>query len=170
MKHSTTRLSKQSSNQAIKQSTKQFDEIEVVNRQRKYAIDENMWRKFGARAYAAVKKIAVGKNGLVTIAFVSKSLIRQLNRDFRKQDKVTDVLSFTASQDDFELIETLVLGDIVICAERAAQQAKENDLSFDEEIAQLILHGLLHLAGFDHATDNGEMNRLELDLRRRLAI
>jgi len=49
-------------------------------------------------------------------------------------------------------------------------QAKENGLTFDGEIAQLILHGLLHLCGYDHETDNGEMNRLELKLRRRLGI
>jgi probable rRNA maturation factor len=52
----------------------------------------------------------------------------------------------------------------------AATQAKENGLKFDREIAQLILHGLLHLSGYDHETDNGEMNRLELRLRKKLAI
>jgi probable rRNA maturation factor len=52
----------------------------------------------------------------------------------------------------------------------AAAQAKENGLKLDEEIAQLILHGLLHLSGYDHETDNGEMNRLELRLRKKLAI
>ena len=49
-------------------------------------------------------------------------------------------------------------------------QAKENGLTFDDEIAQLILHGMLHLCGYDHETDNGEMNRLELRLRRKLDI
>jgi probable rRNA maturation factor len=49
-------------------------------------------------------------------------------------------------------------------------QAKENGLPFDGEIAQLILHGLLHLCGYDHETDNGEMNRLELRLRRKLGV
>jgi len=49
-------------------------------------------------------------------------------------------------------------------------QAKENGLTLDGEIAQLILHGLLHLSGYDHETDNGEMNRLEIKLRRRLGV
>jgi rRNA maturation RNase YbeY len=62
------------------------------------------------------------------------------------------------------------LGDIVIAVPQAARQAAEHDLSLDEEIAQLILHGLLHLRGYDHAADAGEMNRLELRLRRRLGI
>ena len=54
--------------------------------------------------------------------------------------------------------------------ERAAEQAKENGLTFEGEIAQLILHGLLHLCGYDHATDNGQMNKLELKLRKKLGI
>ena len=64
----------------------------------------------------------------------------------------------------------LRLGDIVISIEQAARQAKEHGLSFENEIAQLILHGLLHLSGYDHETDHGEMNRLELKLRKRLGI
>jgi len=54
--------------------------------------------------------------------------------------------------------------------EQAARQAKENGLTLDQEIAQLILHGLIHLCGYDHSTDDGEMNQLELRLRRRLGI
>ena len=62
------------------------------------------------------------------------------------------------------------LGDIAISVERAESQAAENELDFEQEIAQLILHGLLHLCGYDHETDNGEMNRMELRLRRKLGI
>ena len=62
------------------------------------------------------------------------------------------------------------LGDIVISAEQSARQAKENKLSLDNEIKQLILHGVLHLCGYDHETDNGEMNARELQLRDKLKI
>jgi probable rRNA maturation factor len=62
------------------------------------------------------------------------------------------------------------LGDIVISLERAARQAAENRLDFDTEIRQLILHGILHLCGYDHETDAGEMNRKELQLRDELGI
>jgi len=58
----------------------------------------------------------------------------------------------------------------VISIDQAARQAKEHRLRFENEIAQLILHGLLHLSGYDHETDRGEMNRLELRLRKRLGI
>ena len=70
----------------------------------------------------------------------------------------------------FLLMNQNNLGDIAVSVETAAAQAKENGLSFDNEIAQLILHGLLHLSGYDHETDNGEMNRFELRLRRKLRI
>ncbi|HEU5459217.1 MAG TPA: rRNA maturation RNase YbeY, partial [Pyrinomonadaceae bacterium] len=87
----------------------------------------------------------------------------KLNQQFRGVDKATDVLSFPADEQDN-------LGDVAISVETATRQAKENGLSFDNEVGQLILHGLLHLSGYDHETDNGEMNRLELRLRRKLGI
>lgn len=135
--------------------------IEAVNRQRKTKIDTKAWESFADKA-----AVAIGKNdSTATIAFVSDKTIRQLNRQFRDVDKATDVLSFPADDSD-----KLNLGDIAISVDTAARQAKENGLTFDEEVAQLILHGLLHLSGYDHETDNGEMNRLELKLRRRLGI
>ena len=69
-----------------------------------------------------------------------------------------------------EIMNQQHLGDVVISVERAAVQAKANRLSFSGEVEQLILHGLLHLCGYDHETDKGEMNRLELKLRRKMGI
>ena len=135
--------------------------IEVVNRQRRFKVDTEAWTTFATKALAAIGK----DQSSATIAFVSDKRIRELNRQFRSIDKATDVLSFPADGPN-----ELNLGDIAISAETAATQAKENGLSFDDEIAQLILHGLLHLSGYDHETDNGEMNRLELRLRRKLDI
>ena len=135
--------------------------IEVVNRQRRFKVDTESWTTFAAKALAAIGN---GESS-ATIAFVSDKRIRELNRQFRGIDKATDVLSFPADGPDESN-----LGDIAISAETAATQARENGLSFDGEIAQLILHGLLHLSGYDHETDNGEMNRLELRLRRKLEI
>ena len=133
--------------------------IEVVNRQRRLQIDTEEWSNFATRALDAIGK----SESSATIAFVSDKRIRELNRQFRGIDKATDVLSFPAE-------EELNLGDVAVSVETAAVQAKENGLSFDKEVAQLILHGLLHLSGYDHETDNGEMNRLELRLRRKLKI
>ena len=134
--------------------------IEAVNRQRKIKIDTKAWEAFAAKAVHAI-----GKGGSsATIAFVSDKTIRQLNRQFRGIDRATDVLSFPSGEQHPNL------GDIAISVETAATQARENGLTFEEEVAQLILHGLLHLSGYDHETDNGEMNRLELRMRRRLGI
>ncbi len=82
----------------------------------------------------------------------------------------TDVLSFPAEQADFELSEGRTLGDIVISTDRAAEQAAQHGLEFEEELAQLILHGLLHLHGYDHESDNGEMDALEVQLREKLGL
>ena len=94
----------------------------------------------------------------------------ELNRMWRHKRGTTDVLSFPAEQNEFESVEGSRLGDVVISVEQAARQAKDNRMSLDDEIAQLILHGMIHLCGYDHATDNGEMNRLELRLRKKLGI
>ena len=133
--------------------------IEVVNRQRRLKIDTEGWSGFATKTLAAIGK----SDSSATIAFVSNNRIRQLNRQFRGIDKATDVLSFPAGEPNN-------LGDIAVSVETAEAQAKENGLSLDDEIAQLILHGLLHLSGYDHETDNGEMNRLELKLRKQLGI
>jgi len=135
--------------------------IEVVNRQRGKKVDAIAWALFAEKAIDAI-----GKHGSsATIAFVSDKNIRKLNQQFRNADKATDVLSFPAGDDDQSN-----LGDIAISVETAATQATENGLTFENEIAQLILHGLLHLSGYDHETDDGEMNRLELRLRNKLGI
>ena len=135
--------------------------IEVVNRQRRLQIDTQAWSTFATQALAAIGK----SNSSATVAFVSDKKIRELNRQFRDIDKATDVLSFPSGGPD-----EAELGDVAISVDTAAAQAKENGLKFENEIAQLILHGLLHLSGYDHETDSGEMNRLELRLRKTLDI
>lgn len=137
--------------------------IEVVNRQRKVRIDSKRWRSFSERALQTIRTDPQD----ATIAFVSDSQIRELNRRFRGIDKPTDVLSFPAEEAPDS---NSSLGDIAISLEQAVIQAKENDMTLDDEIAQLILHGLLHLCGYDHESDQGQMNRLELRLRQKLGI
>ena len=134
--------------------------VEVVNRQRKAKIPKRDWSVLGNRILERVGR----KESSATIAFVSDDRIRQLNRRYRGFDRATDVLSFPTREEDVEL------GDIAISVERARTQARQNGLTLEQEIAQLILHGLLHLCGYDHETDNGEMNSIELKLRRELGI
>jgi len=140
--------------------------IEVVNRQRKLPIDCERWQAFATKAMRVLPTEAPE----VTVVFLSDRRMRQLNRVWRGKRGTTDVLSFPTGQDEFEKPGGSNLGDVVISVEQAARQAKENNLSLEQEIAQLILHGLIHLCGYDHSRDNGEMDQLEITLRRKLRI
>ena len=97
--------------------------------------------------------------GGVTVAVVHDRRIRALNRRYRGTDSATDVLSFPAD-------EPGQLGDIVVALGVARRQAKSARHSLSSEFRVLALHGLLHLLGYDHERDNGEMRRLEQRLRR----
>lgn len=100
-----------------------------------------------------------------TLALVGDARIQELNRDFRGYDKPTDVLSFAGVDESVDY-----LGDIVISVETAARQARRRRSNLKRELKVLTLHGFLHLLGYDHETDNGEMRRLEYRLRRRFRI
>jgi len=97
------------------------------------------------------------------VRVTSSQEMRVLNRRFRRQNRATDVLSFPS-----ELPE--ISGDIAVSAEIAAANAAELGHSTEMELKILILHGLLHLAGYDHQTDAGEMRRREAELRRRFKL
>lgn len=139
----------------------------IVNLQRKVKVEAAAFRPFAAAVLAGVEETA---GGTFSVAFVSDRRMKELNSLFRGKDATTDVLSFPHEADEFETHEQHFLGDIVISAEQAAKQADENGLSLELEIKQLILHGVLHLCGYDHETDSGEMNARELELRDGLGI
>jgi probable rRNA maturation factor len=140
--------------------------LEIINSQRKIKIDAKSFEEFAEKVVRKTSK--TGKKN-ITIAFVSDKKMRLLNKTFRGRSATTDVLSFPFKAEAFEFEENN-LGDIFISLERAEKQAEENNLAFETEIKQLILHGILHLCGFDHETDAGEMNQLELELREKLRI
>ena len=119
----------------------------------------------GLRAFLRRAQKAVPLAGEVSVLLTSDREIRRLNREFRRQDKSTDVLSFPAP----ELPENIA-GDLAISLDTAARQAKQFGHTLDIEIKILLLHGLLHLAGLDHESDGGEMARREDGLRRRFRL
>lgn len=92
----------------------------------------------------------------ISISFVSDEEIRQLNRDYRQKDSVTDVLSFPQYDDLEEAFEDeiICLGDVVICEEQARRQAEEFGHSYDREIIYLFVHSVFHLLGYDHIEDD----------------
>jgi probable rRNA maturation factor len=144
--------------------------IEVVNRQRFARIDSSGMSTLVERALAALGR----PEASLTVAFVRDRAIRKLNQKYRNQNRATDVLSFPASQavggekSDSESTDSDFLGDIVVSTDTARIQAFEAGHTFEREIDELVLHGVLHLCGYDHEADRGEMNRIELKLRRKL--
>lgn len=140
--------------------------IEIINQQKTIEINSTNFDSF---SFKAINIIPESKSKSLTIAFVTDKEIQKLNNQFRNKNSTTDVLSFPNENDEFEQNENY-LGDIVISVEQAQRQALENNLLLELEVKQLILHGILHLCGYDHETDKGEMNKLELELREKLGI
>jgi len=113
--------------------------------------------------FAARAQREVGLRGEVNIRITSNQQLQELNRRFRKKNQPTDVLSFPS--------ETPKLaGDIAISGEIAATNAAEMGHSSQTELQVLILHGMLHLAGYDHETDDGQMRTRETSLRRKFGL
>ena len=106
----------------------------------------------------------LGLEGEVGIKVCSEAVMAASNRKYRGKAGATDVLSFTDGSPGPEGLP--YLGDILIAAPVAARQAKEAGHSLTVELKRLLLHGILHLAGYDHETDGGTMARKERGLRR----
>jgi len=114
--------------------------------------------------YLREAQAVVGLKGEVSVLLTTDEGIRGLNRRFRKKNKATDVLSFPAEA-GFG-----VAGDLAISVDTASRQAEEQGHRLSVELRVLMLHGLLHLAGFDHEVDAGEMARKERRLRTKLGL
>jgi probable rRNA maturation factor len=137
---------------------------DVINRQRLARIDPDAIRQL-----ADTTLISLGKpSARVSVVFVRDRAIRSLNRQYRGVDRATDVLSFPAGEAISADDQLEYLGDVVISTDTAIRQARSSRHSLAREIEELLIHGLLHLCGYDHETDRGRMNRLELKLRRQL--
>jgi probable rRNA maturation factor len=131
-------------------------QLTLLNKQRKHRVDSPGIRRFVADLTAAMGRSAAE----FSVVFITDHAMRTYNYRYRGMDKATDVLSFEGEGD--------YLGDILISTETAwAQTRKSPTLSFDDNVRRLVLHGFLHLSGYDHETDNGEMRAIERRLRRK---
>ena len=136
----------------------------VILRKRVAGLSPSTLERFLLRARRAVR---VG--GIVNVLVTNSRDLRSLNLRFRDKDKATDVLSFPAPPPSRLQTERLA-GDLAISVDIARENADRLGHSVAEEIKILVLHGLLHLAGFDHERDDGEMVREEVRLRRQLKL
>ena len=108
------------------------------------------------------------KNAIFSVIFVDEEKIKEINREYRKIDKVTDVISF-AFEDNSNLVynDIRVLGDIYVCIPKMISQASEYGHTEKRELSFLCCHGLLHLLGYDHV-NNKEEEKIMFDLQERL--
>ena len=116
-------------------------------------------------AFVAVACRAARLRGMVTLMVTDNRELRALNLRFKGADRATDVLSFPAP-----VFVRGFAGDVAVSVEIAAKNARLLGHSVSEEIRILVLHGVLHLAGYDHDSDNGEMASRELLMRKRLSL
>lgn len=142
-------------------------EIEFVNRQRLFSLQRAQVQQLGQ---AVLVRIGRDKCS-ATIIFIRDREMQRLNCTYRQMDKPTDVLAFAYHEqmsDNEPTPNPDFLGDVIISVETADRYAREQGIEFATEINWLVIHGLLHLAGYDHETDHGEMRRLERRLRKEL--
>ena len=147
----------------------------ILNRQRRIPLALKTLARFSER----VRRALGFPEESVTICFVSDPAMARMNRKFRDKQGPTDVLSFPARhmrtrRSNGRKLTTRpadrYVGDIVISPETARRYARQRSGGLSSELRVLILHGMIHLAGYDHETDSGEMMRLERRLRRRLGL
>jgi probable rRNA maturation factor len=138
---------------------------------RRLAGEAKPWQKLGLSKAGLARflnraRAAVGLAGEVHVLLAGDATLRRLNRQFRWKNEATDVLSFPAGDGN----AVGVAGDLAISLETAARQAARFGHSLRDEVRVLLLHGVLHLAGFDHEADAGEMAAHEAELRRELGV
>lgn len=137
--------------------------VEFNNQQDDINIQEEMLELL-EKVVATAAELEGYSGGEVSIAFVSNQQIRELNNKYRNKNEATDVLSFPIDEE--------MLGDIIISAERAAEQAEEYNHSLKRELAYLTVHGMLHLFGYDHHSEEekNEMRQKEERVLTQLGI
>lgn len=141
-------------------------EITIVNEQEVINIDQSMLDKLTSVLHEAAKHEEV-EEGEVSVTIVTNEEIHQLNKEYRNIDRPTDVLSFAMLEtiEDEDPVDNpeapLMLGDIIISAEKMVEQAQDYGHSEERELCFLAVHGFLHLIGYDHETEEDEKKMFE---------
>ncbi len=149
-----------------------YDETEQITEEKRAWMEELL--QFSA------KKLTVPEDAEISITVVDNQKIKEINRDYRNKDAVTDVISF-AQEDDEDIFMTIDLedddfprdlGDIFLSYDKAVEQASDYGHSVDRELGFLLVHGFLHLNGYDHMTeaDEKEMFSLQEEILREYGL
>ena len=138
----------------------------ILNRQKRVRVVLSSLEKFVRK----VKRELRLDGRAVSICLVSDAEMARLNKKYRKQRKPTDVLSFSSADNAGRNCGAESFGDIAIAPMVARRNAKRFGRTLPDELRILILHGVLHLMGYDHESDSGQMERREKLLRRRLGL
>ncbi|NOY13116.1 MAG: rRNA maturation RNase YbeY [Deltaproteobacteria bacterium] len=120
--------------------------IQIENRQRKQKILKRPLRRIAQR----ILSVSGFPEAELSILILDNAGIRDINRDYLQRDRPTNVISFAMQEGEGSGLQPLLLGDVVISAERAAEDAAAADIPFEHELIFLLLHGVLHLLGYDH--------------------
>lgn len=138
--------------------------IQIRNKQRRYRILSGPAADFCLRALHEV-----GKSGFaLSIAFVGLNEMREINHRYLERNYPTDVLSFSYLGEFLD--GNPLLGEILVSPEAAGKNAQFYGVSLDREIKRLLIHGILHLSGYNHEDDDGTMSRLQANLMRRTFV
>jgi probable rRNA maturation factor len=137
----------------------------VILEKQVVGLNEHVLERFVLRA-----RRAVGLRDQVNVLVTSSAVVRVLNRRFRRENKATDVLSFPATSSPESRKGAKLAGEVAISADIALENSFRLGHPAVQEIKVLALHGILHLAGYNHERDDGEMARREAKLRRALGL
>jgi probable rRNA maturation factor len=144
-------------------------QVNLKTYQRRWQIDPAAIQRYLQKVWNTITssiKISGSNQTEVSVVFLNQQQMQKYNKKYRNKNYPTDVLSFPS--DGMPQEQEEYLGDILLCIDKAAENAANAGSSIDRELQVLLLHGVLHLLGYDHETDHGEMDALEGKLRKRL--
>ncbi len=146
--------------------------ILIDNRDLDFEIPEEIIKDFEKSTEVILEMENIREDVEVSVSFVNEDEIKELNRDYRDKDKITDVLSFPTEMDYHIEGVPLILGDVVICSKRAKEQSEEFGHSFQRELVYLYVHSMFHLLGYDHLVEDEKllMRQKEKEALKRIGI
>lgn len=146
--------------------------ILIDNRALDFEIPREIIKYFKKSTKVILEMENINEDVEVSVSFVNEDEIKELNKDYRDKDKVTDVLSFPTEMEYHIEGVPLILGDVVICSKRAKEQSEEFGHSLQRELVYLFVHSMFHLLGYDHIDDDDKllMRQKEKEALKRIGI